>query len=300
MSRDSASLLDIFKAAEQVLQFAEGLTLQPQQTQACITRAQELAKQGLSEARRSVWLLYHTDSAANSLPDAIARLIEQMTTGTTVQIALNVEGMPYYLDAPISLNLLRIAQESLTNALRHANAQTVQINLSYAPEQVQISVRDNGCGFDPQTIRPGLGLTGIRDRDDSDRRSQARHCQTIESFTHSMDTRSVLDQYQQALNPILQSYCEILNRANDGTTSKVIVSDNHTRYLIITEGWSGKKRIHALVFDAEIRGDKLWLHHDGLDHGITPELVAAEIPKSSIVLAFHPPHVREHTEYALS
>lgn len=115
-----------------------------------------------------------------------------------------------------------------------------------------------------------------------------------------MDTRNTLNQHQQALYQILQAYCKMLNHANDGTTSKVIVSNDDTRYLVITEGWSGRKRIHALVFDAEIRDDKIWLHHDGLDHGITPELIAAGISKDYIVLAFHPPHVREHTGYALS
>lgn len=142
----------------------EFLTTQPQQTQACIVRAQDLAKQGLSEARRSVWLLYHNDSTASSLSDALNRLVEQMATGTTVAIALNVEGVPYCLDAPISLNLLRIAQESLTNALRHANAQTIQLQLSYAPTQVQLQIQDDGCGFDPQRVKPGLGLLGMRDR----------------------------------------------------------------------------------------------------------------------------------------
>lgn len=115
-----------------------------------------------------------------------------------------------------------------------------------------------------------------------------------------MDTRSALDQHHQILDQILQNYCEVLNRAKDGTISKVIVSEDHTRYLIITEGWSGKKRVHALIFDAEIRNDKIWLHHDGLDHGITPELVAAGVSKDHIVLAFHPPHVREHTGYAIA
>jgi len=114
-----------------------------------------------------------------------------------------------------------------------------------------------------------------------------------------MDTRNVLGRHDQALCQILQNYCEILNRQQDGTTSKVIVSEDHSRYLLITEGWSGKKRIHVLIFDAEIRNDKIWLHHDGLDHGITHELVAAGVPKEHIVLAFHPPHVREHTGYAV-
>lgn len=115
-----------------------------------------------------------------------------------------------------------------------------------------------------------------------------------------MDTPSPLDQHRAALYQILAEYCGILNRQQDDTTSKVIVSDDRTRYLIITEGWMGKKRVHALIFDAEIRNDKIWLHHDGLDHGITEELVAAGVPKDLIVLAFHPPYAREHTGYAVA
>ncbi|MFM7427417.1 MAG: XisI protein [Elainella sp.] len=115
-----------------------------------------------------------------------------------------------------------------------------------------------------------------------------------------MDTLKPLDQYRAALYQILQEYCTILNQGKDSSTSKIIISDDHSRYLIITEGWSGKKRIHSLIFDAEIRDSKIWLHHDGLDHGITDELVAAGVPKDQIVLAFHPPHVRQHTGYAIA
>jgi hypothetical protein len=115
-----------------------------------------------------------------------------------------------------------------------------------------------------------------------------------------MDTRSGLSQDCQILYQILQNYCELIDRSEDGTTSKVIVSDDHTRYLIITEGWSNNKRIHALIFDAEIRNGKIWLHYDGLNHGITNELLAAGVPKDRIVLAFHPPHIREHTGYAVA
>jgi hypothetical protein len=112
-----------------------------------------------------------------------------------------------------------------------------------------------------------------------------------------MDTLKSVTQERAILCRILQAYCELFNRSR-GVTSKLIVSDDQTRYLVIDEGWLDDKRIHALIFDAEIRDGKLWLHHDGLDHGITEELVAAGVPKDHIVLAFHPPHVRPHTGYA--
>jgi hypothetical protein len=54
------------------------------------------------------------------------------------------------------------------------------------------------------------------------------------------------------------------------------------------------------VVHVEIRDDKLWIHYDGIEDSITEELVAAGIPKDHIVLAFHPPFVRQHTGYALA
>jgi len=111
-----------------------------------------------------------------------------------------------------------------------------------------------------------------------------------------MATLTPIDQYRQTLQNILQTYCNTLNK-NRTTTTQLIINQNQTRYLIIDEGWHNIKRIHDLIFDAEIRNQQIWLHHDGLDHGITDELVAAGIPKTSIVLAFHPPHIRPHTGY---
>lgn len=142
----------------------EFLTSQPEQAQTCIVRAQTLAKQGLAEARRSVWLLYDSNLNPLGLSDSLTRLVEQMTTRTT-RIVLTIEGTPCCLDAPVNMALLRIAQESLTNALRHAQPQTIDLQLVYTSQQVQLQVRDDGCGFDPQqTTGQGLGIIGMRDR----------------------------------------------------------------------------------------------------------------------------------------
>ena len=102
------------------------------------------------------------------------------------------------------------------------------------------------------------------------------------------------------LHQILREYCEILNRNQHQPTSQLIVSEDHTRYLIIRAGWIEEQRIHSLLFDGEIRDNKIWLHHDGLNHGIVEDLLAAGIDKESIVLAFHPPDIREHTGYAIA
>ena len=66
------------------------------------------------------------------------------------------------------------------------------------------------------------------------------------------------------------------------------------------EGWEDQRRVHGCLVHVEIREDKLWIHYDGIEDSITAELVEAGIPKDRIVLAFHPPFVRQHTGYAIA
>lgn len=60
--------------------------------------------------------------------------------------------------------LFRIAQESLTNAARHAHAQHVWLSLSQDQNSVSLQVRDDGCGFDPSQRHAGLGIVGMHER----------------------------------------------------------------------------------------------------------------------------------------
>lgn len=67
-------------------------------------------------------------------------------------------------DTDISINLYRIIQESLTNAASHAGADLVEINLDCDGQDINLSIRDNGCGYDAAAILPGMGLNNIRER----------------------------------------------------------------------------------------------------------------------------------------
>ena len=108
-----------------------------------------------------------------------------------------------------------------------------------------------------------------------------------------------LERYREILYKILSQYTPLMSKPNR-VISTVIVSEDRNHFMVVNEGWDGKRRIHSFIFHAEIRDGKLWMHHDGIDRGITEELVVAGIPKDHIVLAFHPPHVRQHTGYALA
>jgi signal transduction histidine kinase len=61
--------------------------------------------------------------------------------------------------------LFRIAQEAVTNVLRHANAAHLWIEGGAAGEHYLLAIEDDGAGFDPSAVRPGaLGLVGMRER----------------------------------------------------------------------------------------------------------------------------------------
>lgn len=108
-----------------------------------------------------------------------------------------------------------------------------------------------------------------------------------------------LEWYRESLTKILNKYAAI-NYSYGEINKIVIVSSDSNHFLLVNEGWEGKKHIHHCLVHAEIRGEKIWIYYDGIEDSITEELVAAGIPKSKIVLAFHPPYIREKTGYAVA
>ena len=142
------------------------LNCKPEQAQACITFAQELAKSGLAEARRSVWALQPEAEDYRHLSTALQRLAAQQTAETSIQVEVVIIGTPYALPPDVGMNLLRIGQEALNNALHHASAQTI-LTLTYDSHQVQLQIQDDGQGFDPQLESSGgFGLISMKQRSD--------------------------------------------------------------------------------------------------------------------------------------
>ncbi len=145
-----------------------------QDIEAYIRRARDLARKGLSEARRSVRALRSEALETDSLPDALQKSLTQTTRDTGLATHFYLEGAPLPLPDDIQLNLLRIAQEAITNALRYANATQLDLTLVFKGEPdalasetyVQICIVDDGIGFDASRLieTSGFGLIGIRER----------------------------------------------------------------------------------------------------------------------------------------
>ena len=130
----------------------------------CLARAGALARESLQEARRSVWALRLQSLEESDVCEALQNLIRKMTNGTSIHAEFNVRGRQHQLPPEWEENLLRIGQEVLTNALRHAQASEFKARLSFEKEVIRLDLRDNGKGFDQAARHDGFGLQGIKER----------------------------------------------------------------------------------------------------------------------------------------
>ena len=117
--------------------------------------------------------------------------------------------------------------------------------------------------------------------------------------TQSLKLIPAIEQWRSVLTQILQEYAKLI-QLGAGVRVYVLVSQDQSHFMLMHEGWQGDQRLYGAIVHAEIRDDKIWIHFDGTEEGITEELVAAGVPKEDIVLAFHPPHLRQHTGYAVA
>ena len=129
-----------------------------------LTRAGELARESLQEARRSVRALRPRALEEKELREALEGLIQRMTEGTGLRANFIVQGEPRELPLDWEENLLRIGQEVLTNVLRHAQASQFNAQLAFDDSEIRLHLRDNGSGFDPARRHDGFGLQGMRER----------------------------------------------------------------------------------------------------------------------------------------
>jgi signal transduction histidine kinase len=130
-------------------------------------RALDRARMGLSEARRSVYALRPPMLDEGDVVGALKVMVTRIFEGLPVKERLQVLGEPGALAEPVAVELFRIAQEGLNNAIRHARASRVEVTLDFtAPEGVTLTIVDDGVGFDQH--RPanphGFGLVSMRER----------------------------------------------------------------------------------------------------------------------------------------
>jgi signal transduction histidine kinase len=150
--------------AEQALELAPEMVLDR------LRHAKELAQQNLAEARRSVWALRPGVLEAGDLADALAQLTVKISAAQSglLRCEFNCHGLRRQLAPAVELEMLRIGQEALNNAVRHARATRVAVTLVYWSDIVELSVSDDGQGLPdkprPRGERRGFGLEIMQER----------------------------------------------------------------------------------------------------------------------------------------
>jgi ketopantoate reductase len=108
-----------------------------------------------------------------------------------------------------------------------------------------------------------------------------------------------ITKYRRIIRELIQRYAAFRPARGD-VQIEVILDEGLDHYELMYAGWNGPYRIHGSVLHIDIRAGKVWIQQDGTEDGIAEELVAAGVPREHIVLAFKPPDVRKHTDFAVA
>jgi signal transduction histidine kinase len=124
-------------------------------------------REGLAEARQSIWALRSQDSGEKTLPVRLRRATERVD-GHGLDAKFSVFGAYRALSPGIEREILRVAEEAIHNVEKHAGAQHLSVRLDYGPAEIALEVRDDGRGFtvsEEAASAPGhYGFTGMRER----------------------------------------------------------------------------------------------------------------------------------------
>jgi signal transduction histidine kinase/ligand-binding sensor domain-containing protein len=125
----------------------------------------------LRDARESILELRRDGMKTPDVVESLRDVAERTERTYGVHVDISVSGRrPASCSSDVDLQLFRIGQEAITNAIRHGHATEVRINVSYEKDRVRLRVCDNGCGFTPDEPQPArqagehLGLLTMRER----------------------------------------------------------------------------------------------------------------------------------------
>jgi hypothetical protein len=107
-----------------------------------------------------------------------------------------------------------------------------------------------------------------------------------------------VDALKETIKQILTEYANFGIPPGD-VENELIFDDEQGHYELKWMGWIGRRRIHGSIIHIDLRGDKVWIQHDGTRDGVAQDLMDAGIPADRIVLGFRSPNERKHTQFAL-
>jgi signal transduction histidine kinase len=119
-----------------------------------LARLRRRAGHTLREARDSILELRSTPMQRRPLSDALRDVVRRAGARGSVPVTFHELGRRRSTPGDVDVQLARIAQEAVSNALRYATPSSVTVALTYEPDRVVLSVVDDGCGFEPASVCP--------------------------------------------------------------------------------------------------------------------------------------------------
>jgi signal transduction histidine kinase len=147
---------------------ARSLQEAPERAPGFLSAGRQMLDLSRAEVRRSVWSLRSPHLEQGDLAGAIAAVVHSIWTEFGPQVEVRTEGEVRALPEAVANQLLRIAQEMITNALKHSGAERVEVTLAFSTAAVTLRIQDTGSGCDPGCL-PGpeeghYGLQSTRER----------------------------------------------------------------------------------------------------------------------------------------
>jgi len=128
----------------------------------------DVAQRTLDEARQAVWDLREPVSLPESFAASLRQLAERGIASTNLTLDFDVRGFERPLASPVQSVATRVLQECIANVVKHANARSIRVRVSYEADGLKLSVSDDGIGFqlDPTFRAHGAhwGLLGMKER----------------------------------------------------------------------------------------------------------------------------------------
>ncbi len=129
-----------------------------------LSRSVSYISDSIQELRILSHQLAPTFDEAFQLQDSITNMIRNMDPQKLLKVSIHVDDIQQHLDNPIQTTIFRIVQEQFNNILKHAKATEVSIDIVLIETKVQLTIKDDGVGFDPALKKEGIGLENIRRR----------------------------------------------------------------------------------------------------------------------------------------
>lgn len=128
----------------------------------------EFTQQTIHELRDTIWAMNKEEIPLSDLIDRLNNFVNQLVIKEDLNVTLSEDVKTQMDDLIFSalngIQIYRIIQESINNAVKHADASSIQINLDIKNDLLEISIKDNGKGFDMDNTKPGNGLTNLKKR----------------------------------------------------------------------------------------------------------------------------------------